>query len=111
MTNSVIVNALSVTGLQPSLKTLAGDASEGAKLFDTLASGVAINVWKAVPGTYQHGGSPAGETFVVLAGEAEISIAGGPGSKLSVGSVVSLPPNTPSEMKVTSLLQKVAIGL
>jgi len=111
MTEFILTNALEADGLEPSIPTVEGDLSRARKLFATQSSNMAVNTWHAVPGTYSHGGGGDGETFFVLTGAADLSVDGAPDVPLRAGSVVSIPPNTPSQMKVTEELCKVSLSL
>lgn len=111
MTDHVVTNALDVDDFTPSMLSPDGAKSYGATLFDLETADTGVHVWKAEPGRFPHPGSDAGETFIVLTGRATIRFDDGIDHPIGPGSVVRVPPNTPSEMTVTELLQKVALTL
>lgn len=87
-----------------------GARSFGRPVGTVRASGeIGMGFWKAEPGTYRHPGSPGGETFVVLEGEARLELPDG-SIELRPGSTVTVPPATPSSMVVRTLLRKFAVS-
>lgn len=110
MTDYVVTNALEVDDFAPSMPGAEGGMSYSSTLFNLNVVESGVHVWKAEPGRYPHPGAEQGETFIVLEGRATISF-GADIHPIGPGSVVRVPPNTPSEMTVTALLQKVALNL
>lgn len=63
-------------------------------------------IWWAKPGTYNHPGG-GHETFYVFEGEAEFDLPTGT-VHLAPGSVAHIPANTPTQMRVSKELRKIA---
>lgn len=70
---------------------------------------VMCGIWKAEPGEFRHPGGEHGETFVVIAGTASFHVEGEIAVELSAGSIVTVPPNTPTSMQISETLSKVAV--
>jgi uncharacterized cupin superfamily protein len=65
-----------------------------------------VGIWWAQPGVYNHPGG-GHETFYVFEGEAEFDLPDGT-VHLAPGSVAHIPANTPTQMRVTKDLRKIA---
>ena len=65
-----------------------------------------VGIWWAKPGVYDHPGG-GHETFYVFEGEAEFDLPSGT-VHLAPGSVAHIPANTPTQMRVTKELRKIA---
>jgi uncharacterized cupin superfamily protein len=66
-------------------------------------------LWVAQPAQYDHTGTDAGETFVVLSGRGRINIEGVGSTELSPGIVVHIPPKTPASLVVTESFRKFTV--
>lgn len=111
MTRWSVDNIQSEAGFAPSLVTTDGAVVSSAKrLLKNDERDVAIGVWRAPPGVYNHGGSPTGETFVIIEGTASIDIAGLATRDLEPGSFVTIGPKMPSTMTVHTMLHKVSLN-
>lgn len=111
MSQYLIENVTADGTLVPSLVASDGTVSHHREILKSDLLDLGLNMWRASPGTYNYEGHPKGETFVVISGEADIRINGAETHHLTAGSVVSLPPNTPSEMIVQALLHKVSLNM
>lgn len=113
MSNIAYDNVLDVADLQPSRLTPEGrDSGSFGRSIDLgaqLSTKVDAGVWKAEPGAYRHPGSDSGETFIVVEGAAVIEIHGFGGFELRAGTLITIPPVTPSVMRVSETLVKLAL--
>ena len=71
--------------------------------------GIRTGIWKAQPGEYRHPGSASGEVFIVVDGEAEIAVDEIGTFPLVPGSIITIPPNTRSTMRVKKDLRKFSV--
>lgn len=111
MSDYLIDNVTSEGALAPSLVSTDGTVSHHRQILKSELLDLGLNVWRASPGKYSYEGHPKGETFVVVSGDADIVVDGKETHALTAGSVVALPPNTPSEMVVRKLLHKVSLNM
>ena len=113
MSNITYDNVLDVADLQPSrLKPDGRDSGSFGRSIELgaqLSTKVDAGVWKAEPGAYRHPGSELGETFIVLEGAAEIEVQGFGAFELRSGSLITIPPITPSIMRVSQTLVKLSL--
>jgi uncharacterized cupin superfamily protein len=76
-----------------------GDADKAAK----------AAVWIAVPGTYAYPARALAETFVVMEGEADCTVAGGEVRRIGPGDIVTVPVNAPISLDVLTPFRKFAM--
>lgn len=95
-----------VTALAP-----AGAPSSGRTLreVDARVGDIALGVWRAEPGTYEHPGDPVGESFIVVEGDAVLTLSDGSEYALEPGTFVTVPDATASSITVASTLVKVSL--
>lgn len=110
-TGRFALDVRTVEDVAPSMTATDGGQSFQAMLFGLADADAGVHLWRAEPGSYEHPGSSSGEVFVVVDGRAELTLRGGEPSTIAVGTVVRIPPDTPSTMRVTAQLQKVSLDL
>ncbi|WP_429817621.1 cupin domain-containing protein [Ensifer sp. B1-9] len=113
MSNIAYDNVLDFADLRPSrLKPEGRDSGSFCRAIDLgaqLSRKIDAGVWKAEPGVYRHPGSDLGETFIVVEGAAEIEIQGFGSFELHSGRLITIPPITPSIMRVSETLVKLSL--
>lgn len=102
-THTVVTDVTTLTpaGGESSGRTLREVESQNAK--------TALGVWRAEPGTYGHPGNEVGESFVVIEGEATLTLDDGSEYPLSPGTFVTIPDATASSISVAQTLLKVSM--
>jgi uncharacterized cupin superfamily protein len=66
-------------------------------------------VWIAEPGTYAYDARPIAESFVVMEGEADCTVAGGETRRIGPGDIVTIPVNAPISLTVLTPFRKFAM--
>lgn len=91
----------------------AGAPSSGRTLreLDGRDARIALGVWRAEPGFYAHPGDATGESFVVIEGDAVLTLADGVEYPLGPGVFVTIPDATASSITVRETLVKVSLSV
>ena len=110
---TIAIDIMDDDGFEPSKATDENGLGKAwrKELFADHGRGVAVMVWKADVGTYESVSPPYSETFVVVAGTAEVSIGGAPFEDVAPGSIVRMPLGAGMRMKVKTPYRMVATAV
>lgn len=83
-------------------------AARVGEIWKNIAGDVKVAIWKAEPGRYSADGRAYAETFIMAAGEADVTVGDGPPRRITSGAIVHVPAGVHILLDVRSAMAKVS---